>query len=321
MAAWRSHPYGGKGGGTPGFMGGSPGYMAGAPQEPPPCDNLYVTGLPEGIDTDTVKELFNQYSTVVQAKVLNNPKGSGKMAALVRFASVEEATAVREAIAEAGGIPVGLQEPIQIAFADPPKAMGMGQFKGGAAAAAPHPMMQSMQQMWNSFAESRPIGPPISAPAPFQMKGPPAPTTSPSWSKGKGSSLKGGGGGGPGKGPSTATAQDVVVGFEQSGGLPGGTNYSNDAGCVYVAGLPEDTTDLHLYRIFSAFGAIAPRGVRAMLHPDGRCRGFGFINYLHEEAAQAAIETCHDAVLPDGRSMVVRIKTPGKGAAAPIDGS
>mmetsp|Transcript_63231 Transcript_63231/g.150810 ORF Transcript_63231/g.150810 Transcript_63231/m.150810 type:complete len:302 (+) Transcript_63231:98-1003(+) len=293
-AAWGSHPYGGKGG--PGFF-----------QEAPPNDNLYVTSLPEGIDLETVKELFNQYSLVVQAKVLNNPRGAGKMAALVQFGSVEEAAAVKEAIAGAGGIPAGLAEPIQIAFADPAKAMGQkGAAAAGAAAAATQPMA------WNTFAPpSRPIGPPISAPMSFQNKGAAPPMPGATWGKGKGKV-------GAGKGPSSNTAQSVVVGFEQSGGLPGGTNYSNDAGCVYVAGLPEDTSDIHLYRIFSAFGAIAPRGVRAMLHPDGRCRGFGFINYLYEEAALAAIDTCHDAVLPDGSSLVVKIKTPGGKGGAPI---
>merc|ERR1711862_979057 len=67
--------------------------------------------------------------------------------------------------------------------------------------------------------------------------------------------------------------------------------------------------DLHLYKMFSSFGAIAPKGVRAMLNrEDGTCRGIGFINFLESEAAQAAIVALDGAVLPNGKNLAVKIK-------------
>jgi len=101
----------------------------------------------------------------------------------------------------------------------------------------------------------------------------------------------------------------IVRGFEDSGGLPGGRTFTNDDGAVFVGGLSPDCTDLDLYRIFAPFGAIAPRGVKAMMEEDRlTCRGFGFVNFLDGESAQAAIQTLHGTVLPDGGSLKVHIK-------------
>merc|ERR1712150_75704 len=97
--------------------------------------------------------------------------------------------------------------------------------------------------------------------------------------------------------------QQIVNGFEAAGALPGSKGFNNDESelnTLYIAGLPSDTEDLHLYRLFSPFGAITPKGARAVTNMDGSCKGIGFVNFLDSAAAQAAIMTYNGAVMPDG---------------------
>lgn len=82
---------------------------------------------------------------------------------------------------------------------------------------------------------------------------------------------------------------------------------------VYIQNLPVDTTDHCLYRLFSPFGGIAPNGVRAMLLPDGSCKGFGFVDFVQAEAAQSAVMQLNDFECPDGSTIKCAIKTSGKG--------
>eukprot|EP00972_Heterocapsa_arctica_P089463 13189359-Heterocapsa_arctica.AAC.1 len=85
---------------------------------------------------------------------------------------------------------------------------------------------------------------------------------------------------------------------------------------LYIRNLPSDTTDLDLYELFSSFGAIAPRGVKAMTGPDGVCTGIGFIDFLNTDgpqAAQAAIMTLNGTQMPDGSILSIASKSPGKG--------
>jgi len=85
-----------------------------------------------------------------------------------------------------------------------------------------------------------------------------------------------------------------------AGALPGGANYENDENTLFVGGLPHDTTDLDLYKIFSPFGAIAPKGIKAMLHlPTGNCKGYGFVNFMDASASQAAVAALNGTTMGD----------------------
>merc|ERR1719367_1108667 len=82
-----------------------------------------------------------------------------------------------------------------------------------------------------------------------------------------------------GKPSTVCTIKVLHDGLLEARALPGvydenrpGTGWMNDQNALYVANLPADTTDLDLYRIFAPFGAIAPKGVRAMLNEDMSCR-------------------------------------------------
>merc|ERR1712039_923431 len=90
---------------------------------PPPSDNLYITGLPEDFTQEDIQKVFGKYGNIVQCKSLG-PK-YGTVAALVRFASVDEATWVRDNMN--GRIPPGLKSPIEVRFAGKPQAPGTGQ--------------------------------------------------------------------------------------------------------------------------------------------------------------------------------------------------
>jgi len=100
----------------------------------------------------------------------------------------------------------------------------------------------------------------------------------------------------------------IVSTFEAIGPLKATRGHEHHKGQLYVAGLPPDTSNVHLYRLFAPFGSIGPKGVHAMLTPDGRCKGIAFVNFLEEEAAQLAIATYNGAVLPDGTTMKVSMK-------------
>merc|ERR1711963_292238 len=103
--------------------------------------------------------------------------------------------------------------------------------------------------------------------------------------------------------------ETIVKGFQMSGLMPGGTGYSTASdNALYIAGLPADTTDYHLYRLFSPLGAIAPKGVRAMQNENGTCKGIAFVNYLDRQSAELAISVYNGPVMPGGGRLKVAIK-------------
>merc|ERR1719343_257586 len=87
-----------------------------------PCDNLWIGDLPLGSTDDTVKSIFMAYGSVVSVKVLASKPGSDKVAALVRFASLEEATWVQENLN--GNLAEGLDTPVIVQFAKNAGASG-----------------------------------------------------------------------------------------------------------------------------------------------------------------------------------------------------
>merc|ERR1712032_35791 len=103
----------------------------------------------------------------------------------------------------------------------------------------------------------------------------------------------------------------VVEGLVRSGQMPGGSGCKNDTAALYVAGLPYDTQDVDVYRIFSPFGAmIAGNGVVAMKNADGSCRGSAIVNYLEQASADMAILTLNGTIMPDSTILkVVSLKS------------
>jgi len=310
------------------------------PLEAPPSDNIYVTDLPADLDDQELKEIFSSYGVVTQCRVLSNSSAPGgqapKKAGLVRFQSVDEAAWVVENLH--GNIPQGLDDPIGVRFADTPqikaqRAQGKGQGNDWRSSPYGHSGGYDGWQQdgyWedagsqnayirpkkgDAWGEHTPAGKGYGPAANSWGKGK---TKGKEGKEGKMGKGKNGKDGKDGKGytgqPSTVCTIKVLHdGLLEAMALPGGTGWTNDENALYVANLPADTTDLDLYRIFAPFGAIAPKGVRAMLNEDRSCRGIGFVNFLDPMAAQAAVQTLNGTWLPDGTTLTVREKAPAKG--------
>jgi len=92
------------------------------------------------------------------------------------------------------------------------------------------------------------------------------------------------------------------------GVLPSFKSARTDANQVYVSGLPADTTDGDLFEIFTPFGAIPPKGVKALQNPGGMCKGVGFIDFINGADAIEAVNALNGHVLEDGSYLRVAIK-------------
>jgi hypothetical protein len=77
--------------------------------------------------------------------------------------------------------------------------------------------------------------------------------------------------GGKGKGGAAGSFEALFQAVKGAGVLGGGKAPQECQ--VFLKNLPSDTTDADLYKLCPPFGAIPPNGVKAMLNPDGSCKG------------------------------------------------
>lgn len=89
-----------------------------------PGDNVYITDLPEMIDDEMVRTVFGAYGMVMSVKAMPGKTPGQKGAALVRFATVDEATWVVENLS--GNIPQGFDSPVNVRFANQRSKGGKG---------------------------------------------------------------------------------------------------------------------------------------------------------------------------------------------------
>jgi len=237
-------------------------------------DNLFISDLPADVDQAKVEEIFGAYGTVTSTKVL---PGAGKNAALVRFQSADEAKWIVDNLN--GNIPQGLMTPIQVKYANSPGSKG-GKGDGG---------------WYSNYGKGADKGY-----SPYGKGGTAAPP--PMGCTGKGQEAKG---------SSDSSIKILKKGLQIAEALPGG-KWTNDAGALWIGGLPHDTTDLDMYHIFAPFGSIPSGGVRAMLNEDSSCKGFGFVNYLDPAVAQTVITTLNGTQMPDGCILEVKQKGPSR---------
>lgn len=247
--------------------------------ESPPSDNLYFADLPAGFDEAACQSIFGAYGQIVQSKILPTAAPGGKVSALLRFGSLDEAKWIVENLN--GNIPQGLTEPIIARFAAAkPGVPGKG---SGIKGAGMPPAMAMRATPYGAAAFPGMPGMFNGAAMPGMMGG---------------------------KGAGKISIKVLYQGLLAAQALPGAAMVDQETNTLYVAGLPIDTTDLDLFRIFSPFGAIAPRGVRAMMFPEGTCKGFGFVNFLDPMAAEMAANTLNGTTLPDGTVLQVKPKSP-----------
>jgi len=278
-AAYGAGPYGGGGG----WQGGG-GAVKGGFQAPPPSDNVWVGDLPVGTEKHDLNGIFEAYGQIVDCRMLPGRDPTSKPAAMVRFSSVDQASWVVQNLH--GNVPQGLDAPLIVRFANAPGG------KGGAQQGQPAGGWQAQAGGgWHKGGGG---------------------VVQDSWGKGmagKGVVLKGAAGGkGGGKAGTPGSFQSLFQSVKGAGILGGGT--VPDECQVYIRNLPSDTTDLDLYRLFAPFGAIPPTGVKAMMNPDGSCKGIGFVDLAEPDAAATAVMALDGHALPDGSSISVSTKKP-----------
>jgi len=261
--------------------------------EQPPSDNVYVTDLPADIDDNMVRTLFNLYATVANCKAMEGKYQGQKGAALVRFQSVEEATWVVENLS--GKTLEGLDAPVRIRFASKRQPGESSAPKGREPGGGTY--TKSAPARWNGNN-----GAGAAAAGPYDPPGPGAE------GRQQGRQQK--------KTVSTTGISTLIDGLKHEGLLPG-AGRKPDENCLYITGLPYNTTNLDLYKIFAAFGPIPTTGVKASLLPDGTCSGVGFVDYNDPESAKLALETLNGTGLPDGVFLTITKKWSGKRSSRP----
>jgi len=266
----------GGGGGTAKGGGGKAGFQA-----PPPSDNVWIGDLPVGTEQESLGQIFQAYGQIVSSKMLPGRDPAAKPCAMLRFASVDMAKWVVENLN--GNIPEGLEGPIICRFAN-----AGGQQGGGKGSPAPGGWQQpATEGAWGG-----------------QQQQP--------WDSGKGGGN--GGKGGKGKGGAPGSFAALYEAVKGAGVLGGGKAPQENQ--IFLKNLPTDTTDFDLYKLCSPFGAIPPNGVKAMLNPDGSCKGIGFVDFADSAAASTAVISLDGHTTPDGSVINVNTKKPslaGKG--------
>jgi len=251
-----------------------------------PSDNLYIMGLPKEFDTESVQQFFGAIGNVVQCKSF------GHGFALVRFASLQEATMVKTSLH--GQKPIGCEEPLTISYSLSKKAdwycpkCGDLQFQ-----------RNTTCRQCGQVRDETAIPADGNMPPPGQKgagKGFPG--------KGKAGPYMGEGGKGKGKGGPMCTI-DAFVTELISGGLPGG-DQSLDMNCICVSGLPADTTMINLYEIFTTFGPLLPRGARVDEGLDGQCTGTGYVSFVESSCADMAVLALNGIQLAGGKQLVIQ---------------
>mmetsp|Transcript_43335 Transcript_43335/g.85854 ORF Transcript_43335/g.85854 Transcript_43335/m.85854 type:complete len:259 (+) Transcript_43335:78-854(+) len=250
-----------------------------------PSDTIWVGNLPMESDEASVTTIFTAYGHLVRVSVL--PVSNGRGAAIIQLTNVAEATWIVQNLN--GNIAQGLTEPIVAKFAKRPSGPRL---PGGQSTAA------------------APATPVATAAA---VRSSPYPS-------GGGYGEKGGGGyggkSGGGIGPGGGTIDELLLSMLKNGSFP----QMDRSMCMqlYISGLPPDTTDQDLYKMFTPFACpIMPNGVKAMLMEDGSCTGVGFVDVYDTQAAQAAIASLNGLPLEDGRTLRVQQKrNQGKGGGS-----
>lgn len=103
----------------------------------------------------------------------------------------------------------------------------------------------------------------------------------------------------------------LVRSIIQAQAMPDGRG--SEESTIFVAGLPSDMTNLEMYQLFSAFGAIAHRGATALQDKEsGKCTGIGFVNFIESDSAQKAIRALNSFPFLDGSWLTVKKKGPPK---------
>jgi len=247
-----------------------------------PNESLFFGDLPTGLGEAQCTEIFSQYGAVVSCKLMDNKV---KCAAVIRFSCTEEASNVKDLLD--GFIPQGLESAVTARFATTPRSVGKPAPPGvNTAGFNPYNAGSNGAQGMSGGGMGR---------GGMAMAG-----------MGMGGAVSMGMGAAPQAAANAPASMDqICCALEASGVLP---KAQSEEGTLYVGNLPADCQNEFLYRMFAPFGPVA--AVRTMMHPGTtQCKGFGFVSYSVEASAQVAIASLNGMMLPDGRTLQVKVKS------------
>jgi len=216
-----------------------------------PSDNIFVKCLPLEFTEDDLRNLFGQYGTVADCKLLLAADNSSRCQGLVRFSGIAEA---QHAIAQANGlIPMHGSSALIVRFADTPTEK-----------ARKHRVaMDHTRHGLQPYPFQKPYG---SLPA--SLEGMPMPN---------------------GMGTMHGDPSQVAWSPHHQGmghGIRG--NGMGTVTSIVVKGLPQDSDDLLLYRLFAPHGAIT--SVKTLRDDTGKCKGIAFVNFCHAQEAARGVQ-------------------------------
>lgn len=309
--SWIAGKGGGGGGGSSKYEG-----------EGEPSDNLYIMGLPKEFDSDAVQQFFGALGTVIQCKSFGNGY------ALVRFSTLEGATTVKNSLH--GQKPIGCEKPLTITYALGKKSdwycpkCGDLQFqKNQQCRLCGAPKDENAIPAEGSTEKGKGYGKAMDAGKGFGKAGgngcfncggphmarecPEGKGAGKPGPYAKGEAIKGKGKEGP------MCSINEFIAELVTGGLPGG-DQDLEQNCLYVGGLPDDTTNENLYQIFGTFGSLIPKGARIDLGYVGeelKCSGSGYVSFMEATSADMAVLALNGIKLNSGIILEVRKKYEG----------
>eukprot|EP00437_Effrenium_voratum_P018817 CAMPEP_0181447280 /NCGR_PEP_ID=MMETSP1110-20121109/26539_1 /TAXON_ID=174948 /ORGANISM="Symbiodinium sp., Strain CCMP421" /LENGTH=108 /DNA_ID=CAMNT_0023571385 /DNA_START=93 /DNA_END=419 /DNA_ORIENTATION=- len=98
---------------------------------------------------EVLKEIFSQYGTVKDVKVLPPAAGKKARAGFVDMASLDEAKWIVQHVHT--NVPQGLSNPVEVSYAIPRSQRNSGKGKGKGKGMSPEMMMQMMAMMMSSM--------------------------------------------------------------------------------------------------------------------------------------------------------------------------
>ena len=266
-----------------------------------PSDNLYVRNLPASWREADLRALFAVHGTVLDCRVLPNQEHHRGQQALVRMASVEEAS---RAIASLNGTPPGggATDILLVRFADTAEEKAKRKAKNENAQNngirfAPY---QKGPQNGRQQGQAQSGGHPSMAGSPYPAVLPPTPHSVPqpqycSYPA-------------PAQDPSIAVQPQTYAAYQPPAyptqdpnaayyGAAYATPAAQTSSSVYVKNLPHDADKLYLYEKFAPHGAIT--SVKTLADETGRCKGVGFVNFADNHGAMVAIQALNGSQCGD----------------------
>lgn len=291
----------------------------------PDLFNLYVRGLAPDATDEYVQSVFSAYGTVAKLRTMRKPAAGDRVAAFVRFESAEEAAAAQSALDQSA---TSDGQAILVRFADTPEeraaakgesggakggsAGGKGKGKGKgvpAAAAAYQPYAAASAPLYTGggmpqAVATRAVATPSAshgalmiptvqaAPLAFGMAGRTA---------GRDTLI------------SPPPAQwSLIEHFDHPvvGSLRKAAYAGEDGANVYVWGIPSMCDEYTIFSLFAPFGGINSVRVIREAGDHNQHRGYGFVRFAQNDAAQNAIQYMNGAVLwPGVQPLCVKLKS------------